>query len=389
MNEQIVLFDKPKIHKNIFPITMTRSIAKCIIGIDTIQEKWQRSFNREIQISTLDYLKSLYPSPQTNTPTLFISSNLLPNKELLLRITALTKGQGLKKGNEILCFIADNYSDKEINFMEFKEAIIALEHSWDIFKFNGDAIESDFVDITRKRKSQELDKSNTIIGDKNKIFLETGAIVRASVLNTEAGCIYIGKDAEVMEGSLIRGPFALGEHGVTKLGTKVYGPTTVGPYSKIGGEVNNSVIFSYSNKGHDGFLGNSVLGEWCNLGADTNNSNLKNNYGVVKTYSHSEKKEITTGMQFCGLIMGDHSKSGINTMFNTGTICGVSSNVFGGGFPQKHIRSFTWGGSEKEDIYEFEKAIEVANRMMERRGKSVSKEEKQLLRTIFNNRMQE
>ena len=258
-----------------------------------------------------------------------------------------------------------------------------IDHVWDIFSKNGDAIKQDFDLITKNKTSLHLSKSNTVIGDPKLIFLEEGAIVEASILNTTAGPIYIGKDAEVMEGSMVRGPFALGEHSALKLGTKIYGPTTVGPHSKIGGEVNNSVIFGYSNKGHDGFLGNSVIGEWCNLGADTNNSNLKNNYSSVKLYNYSKKAMLDSGLQFCGLIMGDHSKCGINTMFNTGTVVGVGANIFGGGFPPTHIPSYSWGGADGMMEYQFEKMIETADRVFQRRNLFISELDISILRTIF------
>jgi UDP-N-acetylglucosamine diphosphorylase/glucosamine-1-phosphate N-acetyltransferase len=231
--------------------------------------------------------------------------------------------------------------------------------------------------------SQPLATTNTLIGDTSRLFIEEGATIEASVLNTNTGVIYIGKDAEIMEGTVIRGPLAMCEHSAIKLAGKIYGATTLGPHVKVGGEVNNSVIFGYSNKGHDGFLGNSVIGEWCNLGADTNNSNLKNNYGEVKVWSYAKGQEINTGLQFCGLMMGDHSKCGINTMFNTGTVVGVSANIFGAGFPPKHIPSFSWGGAEEMVDFDLEKAMEVAERMMERRHIALTEIDKNILKNIY------
>jgi UDP-N-acetylglucosamine diphosphorylase/glucosamine-1-phosphate N-acetyltransferase len=237
--------------------------------------------------------------------------------------------------------------------------------------------------LTKGRTSAPVSKTNILIGD-HSVFLEEGAKVEASILNTTAGPIYIGKDAEVMEGSIIRGPFSLGEHSQVKMGAKIYGPTTIGPHSKVGGEVNNSVIIGYSNKGHDGFLGNSVLGEWCNLGADTNTSNLKNNYDEVRVWSYVTNNFSRTGLQFCGLIMGDHSKSGINTMFNTGTVVGVSANVFGGGFPRTFVPSYSWGGASGFIDYRIDKALEVAQRVMERRGLVLNEVEESILRTVYD-----
>jgi UDP-N-acetylglucosamine diphosphorylase/glucosamine-1-phosphate N-acetyltransferase len=237
--------------------------------------------------------------------------------------------------------------------------------------------------LTHGRNSLPLSSTNTVIGNTSEVFIEEGAIIEAAILNTKSGPIYVGKDSEIMEGSVVRGPFALCEHSALKLGTKVYGPTTIGPYSKVGGEINNSVIFGFSNKAHDGFLGNSVIGEWCNLGADSNNSNLKNNYGNVKLFSYVEERPVDTGLQFCGLIMGDHSKCGINTMFNTGTVAGVGANIFGGGFPPTHIPDFSWGGAEGMEEYRFDKMLETAQRVYARRGLKISEDEKKILETIF------
>lgn len=228
-----------------------------------------------------------------------------------------------------------------------------------------------------------MSSSNKLIGDENLLFIEEGATIEASILNTKTGAIYIGKDAEVMEGSAIRGPFALCEHATLKLNTKIYGATTIGPHCKVGGEVNNSVIFGYTNKAHDGFLGNSVIGEWCNLGADSNNSNLKNNYANVKLFNYATEKMEDTGLQFCGLMMGDHSKCGINTMFNTGTVVGIGANVFGAGFPKTHIPSFCWGGADSIETYQLDKMLETAQRVYDRRAKKMSLEEKQVLSYIF------
>ncbi len=247
----------------------------------------------------------------------------------------------------------------------------------------GIAIAQDFKLLTEGRRSQPLGALNTVVGDPSLVFLEEGAVCEASVLNTKGGPIYIGRHAEVMEGCLLRGPIALGDHAQLKMGAKVYGPSAFGPECRVGGEVNNSVILGFSNKGHDGFLGNSVLGEWCNLGADTNNSNLKNTYGEVKVYSYAEGREVGTGSQFCGLFMGDHAKSGINTMFNTGTVVGVAANVFGGGFPPKHIPGFAWGGADGLEVYDIERALTTARRVMERRHVPLTAQDEAILRHVF------
>lgn len=258
-----------------------------------------------------------------------------------------------------------------------------LNNVWELFQKNAEAIKSDFALLTKNRTSQPLSNTVTVIGDKNLVFLEEGAKAQACILNTSGGPIYLGKDAEIMEGSVVRGPLALCEHSALKLSTKIYGATTIGPHCKVGGEVNNSVIFGYTNKAHDGFLGNSVIGEWCNLGADTNNSNLKNNYSNVKIFNYNKNKQIDTGLQFCGLIMGDHSKSGINTMFNTGTVVGVGSNIYGGGFPNTVIPNFSWGGSGGFENYRLEKLFETAERVYERRGLKFGEVEKQILTSVY------
>ena len=383
-----ILFDDHT-WQNLLPLTFTRPVAEIRIGILTITEKWERYLNGKLTIQTQEYLSQKYKASYTNN-TIFINGKICPTPDLLVQINNLEFNTGIKKGNTLIAYRSNvasplNINDALLNSVETLTSYITVENVWDIFSKNGDAIKEDFELITSGRTSQVLSSSNTVIGDAKQIFIEEGAIVEASILNTNAGPIYIGKEAEIMEGSVVRGPFSLGEHAALKLCTKVYGPTTVGPHSKVGGEVNNSVIFAYSNKGHDGFLGNSVLGEWCNLGADTNNSNLKNNYGNVKLYNYPQDRMIDTGLQFCGLIMGDHSKCGINTMFNTGTVVGVGANIFGGGFPPTHIPSFSWGGAESMEECKFDKMIETANRVYARRNLTVNDIEKNILETVFKN----
>jgi UDP-N-acetylglucosamine diphosphorylase/glucosamine-1-phosphate N-acetyltransferase len=383
-----ILFDDHT-WQNLLPLTFTKPVAEIRIGILTITEKWEHYLNGKLTFQTQEYLNQKYKASYTNN-AVFINGKICPTPELLAQINQLEFNTGIKKGNTLIAFRSNiasplNIADALISSVETSTMYTSVENVWDIFSKNGDAIKADFDLITRGRTSQPLSTSNTVIGDAKQIFLEEGAIVEASILNTNTGPIYIDKDAEIMEGSVVRGPFSLGEHAALKLSTKIYGPTTVGPYSKVGGEVNNSVIFAYSNKGHDGFLGNSVIGEWCNLGADTNNSNLKNNYGNVKLYNYSQKKMIDTGLQFCGLIMGDHSKCGINTMFNTGTVVGVGANIFGGGFPPTHIPSFSWGGADGMEEYKFDKMIETASRVFARRNLTVNAVEKDILEKIFKN----
>ncbi len=340
---------------------------------------------------TAPYLQGKYPAKFSSHNTL-INSSVLPTEKLYQYIkNELPQNTLLVKGEIPVALKTD--SKNATDFLSGTKAartslettidFIQIQFPWDIFKENGKAILSDFDLLTKNRVSQNLSDSNRVIGDVGKVFLEEGARVECSILNTTNGPIYIGTNATVMEGSMIRGGFALCEGSFTKMGTKVYGPTTIGPFSKVGGELNNVVILGYSNKGHDGFLGNSVIGEWCNLGADTNNSNLKNNYSEVKQWNYDSKSFISTGLQFCGLIMGDHSKSGINTMFNTGTVVGVSSNIFGGDFPRNFIPSFSWGSQKGYTTYHLEKSLETAERVMSRRNKDLTIEDKSILKHIF------
>jgi UDP-N-acetylglucosamine diphosphorylase/glucosamine-1-phosphate N-acetyltransferase len=283
--------------------------------------------------------------------------------------------------NDIFIAGETNTSEK-IQFLG--ETPVVLKNRWDIYALNHLVLKQDFDLLTAGRKSQKLSVTNTLIGPKEMLFIEEGAKVEAAILNTSSGPIYVGRNAEIMEGSIVRGPLAMCEESALKLGAKIYGATTLGPHCKVGGEVNNVVFQAYSNKGHDGFLGNALIGEWCNLGADTNTSNLKNNYGLVDTYSYETNGQVKTDVQFMGVCMGDHSKCGINTMFNTGTVTGVSSNIYGAGFPLKFIPSFTWGGAEGSEPFRFEKAIEYANNMMARRGLKLSSEEVAILKHIHD-----
>jgi UDP-N-acetylglucosamine diphosphorylase/glucosamine-1-phosphate N-acetyltransferase len=334
---------------------------------------------------TEDYLRIKFPMVSASENVL-INGSVCPTVQLISEIESLKNGDRLMKDGKLLAARIDGdvstFQKEAEDGKAFGGEVLAVENPWDIFSKNGDAIEADFEFLTAGRTSAKLSESNTVVGD-GKIFLEEGAKAEACIFSTANGSIYLGKDTEVMEGSVIRGPFALCEGSQVKMGAKIYGPTTVGPQSRVGGEVNNSVIMGYSNKGHDGFLGNSVLGEWCNLGADTNNSNLKNNYDEVRVWSYGAQRFAKTGLQFCGLIMGDHSKSGINTMFNTGTVVGVSSNVFGSGFPRTFIPSFQWGGAAGFTEHNKEKAFATAERVMQRRGKQFDENEKAILSSVF------
>ena len=379
-----ILFDGSA-RNQLLPFTYTRPVADIRVGILTIREKWEKMLGFTTSTVTEDYLIDKFPMIEMEQ-NIFINASVLPTKYLVSLIQNLSENKALFIEDEPLAFFAKE--DQEIDFKTFdihqytNDDILRIENTWDIFKLNGEAIKRDFKLLTTDRESQ-LVPEMTIAFNKNQIFIEEGAVLPLCSLNANDGPIYIGKDSEIMEGSMIRGPFALCENATIKMGAKIYGATTIGPHSKIGGEVNNCVIFGYSNKGHDGFLGNSVLGEWCNIGADTNNSNLKNNYAEVRLWDYETEGFAKTGLQFCGLMMGDHSKCGINTMFNTGTVVGVSANIFGSGFPRNFIPSFSWGGSAGMITYKTDKAFEVANVVMSRRNISFTEVDVQILEHIF------
>ena len=368
------------LHLRFAPLSLTRPVGNLRMGIFTNDERWRAylaAFNVgstvELGYSTEKYLQGKFPKVEN---AIEVNATLIPNEEVVAAVLQLEEDSTLLVGNTWIA--KSGAGTKKITFMGAEP--IGLEHRWDLFQKNEAVLVQDFQLITANRISEKLSKTNTLIGNSSLLFIEPGAKVEASILNTSTGPIYIGKDAEIMEGSVVRGPLAMCEHSALKLGTKVYGASTLGPHCKVGGEINNVVMQAYSNKGHEGFLGNSVIGEWCNLGADTNTSNLKNNYGAVSTYSYETKKEEKTNVQFMGLTMGDHSKCGINTMFNTATVVGVSCNIYGGDFPAKFIPSFSWGGSAGLVPFKFDKAVEYANNMMNRRGLALSNEEVEILR---------
>ena len=378
-----ILFDGSA-RNQLLPFTFTRPVADIRIGILSIREKWERILETTTSTVTEDYLSHKWPMVEM-AENIMINASFLPTPEFLKQIENLKPNQAIFHEEDIVAFFS--FEDQEVDFSAFTQLELEgdafqIAHTWDIFSKNGDALVADFDLLTKNRKSQPIPASNNVIGREN-IFVEVGANVEFTTLNATAGPIYIGADAEIMEGCLIRGPFALCESSSLKMGAKIYGPTTVGPFSRVGGEVNNSVIFGYSNKGHEGFLGNSVLGEWCNLGADTNNSNLKNNYAEVRLWDYETEGFAKTGLQFCGLMMGDHSKCGINTMFNTGTVVGVSSNIFGTGFLRNFIPSFSWGGANGMTTYKTEKAFEVAEIAMNHRNIEFLEEDRAILEHIF------
>lgn len=381
----LILFDGPQ-RDNLLPFTFTRPVAQIRLGILTIAEKWERRLESKPSFLTQSYLKDCFP-PIIEEDNLLVNGGLCPNLRILSKIIDLKPGQGLFHGDTLLaCSLSGaevvEFPDIELERVEIDAEFTMINNPWDIFLLNGFELAKDFELVTGGRNSQPISSTNTVMGD--KIFIEEGAYVEASILNATDAPIYIGKGAQVLEGCMVRGGLAMNELSVLKMGAKIYGATTLGPHCKVGGEVSNSVLFGYSNKGHDGYLGNSVLGEWCNLGADTNNSNLKNNYDEVKIWNYTAKRFARTGQQFVGLMMGDHSKSGINTMFNTGTVVGVSANVFGAGFPRNFVPSFSWGGASGTMVYQIEKAFETMERMIERRGLSLTEDQKTMYQEIFD-----
>lgn len=379
-----ILFDSD-VRQSLLPFTYTRPVADIRIGILTIREKWEKHLGLTTTTITEEYLEEKYPMVEMDENVL-INASFCPTESLVEKVKNLSKNEAIFKGEDVIAFYTSDSQD-EVNFddytqIEFEEELIQIKHTWDIFTHNGKAIQLDFDLITEDRTSEPIPEGVQVINKEN-IFIEEGAEVVFATLNASEGPIYIGKNALVMERSSIRGPFAMCDNAVVKMGAKIYKDTTIGPYSKIGGEVSNSVIFGYSSKGHDGYLGNSVLGEWCNLGADTNNSNLKNNYAEVKLWDYETGRFAKTGLQFCGLMMGDHSKCGINTMFNTGTVVGVSANLFGSGFPRNFIPSFSWGGASGFTVFQMNKVTEVATAVLKRRGLSFEEVDQKILDHIF------
>lgn len=380
-----ILYDG-SVRNNLLPFTFTRPVADIRIGILTIREKWEKYLGTTTTTVTEEYLSEKFPMVEM-AENVMINASFCPNEVLVEMIQFLQPNQAIVKNDEIIAFYTTDEQEEVVfeqyDLLEIEEDCLQVEHTWDIFQKNDQAIRDDFELLTQDRKSQPIPSTVNVLGAEN-IFIEEGAVLNFCTLNATTGPIYIGKDAEIMEGSVIRGPFALCDHAQVKLSTKIYGATTVGPHSRVGGEVNNSVLFAYSNKGHDGFLGNAVLGEWCNIGADSNNSNLKNNYESVKLWDYETERFVNTGLQFCGLMMGDHSKCGINTMFNTGTVVGVAANIFGAGFPRNYIPNFTWGGAQGTQAYLPVKAFETAKIVMSRRNIDFTDLDEDILTHIFN-----
>lgn len=391
-NFHLVLFDDDT-RENFLPLAATRPLADFRIGIFTVREKWEKRLGSASTTHTAEHLAPLFPyTPDPAKENLWINGRVVPTGELAFEVLSLKPGEALIKGEllvacnrggktDILRVNAKDHLFGDFSVRETHVSTIILHRSNDIFTHNGKAIIDDF-ELLKGVEKNALSETNTVIGQ-HDVFLAKGAIAEACTFNTAKGPVYIGEGAELMEGGLFRGPLAIGAGAQVKMGAKIYGDTTIGPGCKVGGEVTNSVFFANSNKAHDGYIGNSVVGEWCNLGADTNCSNLKNNYGEISVWNYATGGNENTGLQFHGLIMGDHAKCGINTMFNTGTVVGVAANVFGGGFPRKFIPDFAWGGGERFDEYSFEKALETIGRVYGRRKRSLEDAEIAMLRAVF------
>lgn len=392
--QNLILFDSDA-RNHLLPLTATRPMGELRVGIFTIRGKWERHLNAYASYITQEHLQEKYPI-RIESENLVVNGGILPNEALCRRIAQLNFSEALLYDGELVAARLDAaqfetlIEDEEVRELSGVEVeadipIVSIRRLWELTQQNGPAIEADFRWITRNRTSEPLPASNRLIGPPERLFIEAGARVEASILNTTEGPIYIGKDAEVMEGCLLRGPLAIGEGAMLKMGARIYGPTTIGPGCKAGGEITRSILMANANKVHEGFLGDSVLGEWCNIGADTNNSNLKNNYGEVKLWDYAEERFVKTGTQLCGLFMGDHAKCGINTMFNTGTVVGVFANVFGAGYPRNFIPDFSWGGPEAGfRTYSFSEACETAQRVLQRRNQSLSEIDKAILYHVYD-----
>lgn len=387
----IILFDN-EVRDQLLPFTFLRPVCELRIGILTIREKWERWMDGFVAFITQDYLAQKYPI-DFGEENYLINGSVLPSPQLCTLLRQMEFNEAFLRGDELIAAKLDGRQfERLINDEDFGELkgfdlenteYLKINHPWDLFLYNGEAIESDFELLTQGRRSQPLSPSNRLIGEPERLFIEPGASVEGATINTTTGPVYIGAGAVVMEGCLIRGGLALGEQATLKMGAKIYGPTTIGPHCRVAGEVKNAVFLGRSNKAHDGYLGNSVIGEWCNLGANTNCSNLKNTWSEVTVWSYADIDFSPSGQRFCGLFMGDHSMSGINSMFNTGTVVGVGCNIFGSGFPARFIPSFSWGGSDGLTTYRTDRAFDAIERMMTAHGRQLEVEERLILLRVF------
>ncbi len=379
-----ILFDDPQQREALLPMTFTRPVSELRIGIDTITEKWEALLEARVSFATQAYLQAKYPLVLASD-NLFINGAVCPTSELVKALASLAPDTALVQANCLLGYRAANILEnpRVLPAVDFQEKLCIVSQCIDIFTKNGEQLRADFQRLTHNRVSQPINDRFTAAYNEAQIFIEEGVKIRAAVLNAENGPIYIGKNVNIMEGAKIQGPFAILEGSAINMDGKMRPNTTIGPGCKVGGEISNTVMWGNSNKGHEGFMGNAVIGEWCNWGADTNNSNLKNDYSKVELWSYVSNRYENTGIQFAGLIMGDHSKCGINTMFNTGTVVGVNCNIFGADFQPKHIPSFSWGGGSTFKTYHLRKALQVARAVMERRNKVLDAVEEGIFNAIF------
>lgn len=380
-----ILFDGPE-RSQLLPFTYIRPVAELRIGIDTLREKWEAFLGQECSFATQNYLSSKYPLHNADL-NYFINPTYIPTRSLAIQVKNLKENQVLIFDSNPVAFCTTNSilpSDTSgFNEIDVEQELIQIKNCSDLFVHNAEVLAQDFKRLTKDRMSQVLGDTNRVINPE-QVFVEPGARVSCAILNASEGPIYIGADAQIMEGSMLRGPLAICENSVVKMGAKIYGGTTIGPNAKVGGELNNVLFLGNSNKGHDGFLGNAVIGEWCNIGAATDASNLKNNYSKIRIWNYVSENFAKTELQFCGLLMGDYSRCGIHSMFNTATVIGVNSNVFGTGFPRTFIPSYSYGGAQGFQTYAFAKAMESNNAMMERKGSKLTDHDIQILETIFD-----
>ena len=385
----VILFDDNELRKQLLPFTYTRPIALLRVGITTIAEKWQAMLGEaNYSYLTVPYLKKKFPLHARRSSNLMVAGNVIPTPELAQQVLGLGLGEALMVGEQLIAFngSAHDYDAHHYTRIHFPENIpLVIKHLYDIFEFNGVVLSQDFDRLTAGRESQPLSATNTVIGDASRIFVEQGAYVEGAMLNTHEGPIYIGPNVEVMEGACIRGGFAACHDAKVRIGAKVYGATTLGPHCKIGGEVENTVFIGYSNKAHEGFLGDAVIGEWCNIGGGTTASNLKNDYGEIKLWNYASKRFERTGLQFCGLFMGDHSKIGVNGMINTATVLGVGVNIHGAGFPRNFVASFQEGSAAAGfKNVPLETFYTIAERVMARRSIVLTDVDRDIYKAIYN-----
>ena len=381
----VVLFDDPICRTNLLPLTFTRPVGAMRTGIFTIAEKWQRSLKAKVSFSTAPYLAGKFPSA-TGSDNHWINGAVCPDDALVDAISGLNKEEALVSEGMVIAIRTSQDEVPEVlqgKAIHYARPLALIDQIWKIYTLNGDQIKADLALLRKERSSKSIADQHTRTYNDADIFVEDGVYIRAAILNAETGPIYLGKDSIVQEGAIIRGPFAMGEGSHINMGAKIRGNVSIGPFCKVGGEVSNSVIHGYTNKAHDGFLGCSVIGEWCNLGADTNTSNLKNNYDNVRLWNYGKRAFMDTGLMFCGMMMGDHSKCGINTMFNTGTTVGVCANVFGGGFPRNFVPSFAWGGVTGFTTFDLSKAYDTASRVMQRRSIYLTDQDRLILKEVY------